>query len=79
MVNGKWAVNDVAPFGRMLLFIGLALVVVGALMTFFGRIPRLPGDILIKRDGTVIYIPIVSSIVLSAVLTIVLSLFFARR
>jgi len=71
--------NDVVSFGRVLVFIGLALVVVGALMTFFGRIPRLPGDILIKRDGTVIYIPIVSSIMLSAVLTILLSLFFVRR
>jgi len=71
--------NYVVSFGRVLVFIGLALVVVGALMTFFGRIPRLPGDILIKRDGTIIYIPIVSSIVLSAVLTILLSLFFARR
>ena len=71
--------NDVVSFGRVLVFIGLALVVVGALMTFFGRIPRLPGDILIKRDGTIIYIPIVSSIMLSAVLTILLSLFFVRR
>lgn len=71
--------SDLAPFGRVLMFVGLAFLVIGALMTFAGKVPRLPGDILIKRDGTVIYIPIVTSIVLSILLTIVLSLLFARR
>jgi hypothetical protein len=67
-----------APFGRIIIAFGLVLVVVGALMTFAGRVPRLPGDILIKRDGAVIYIPIVSSIVLSILLTVVLTV-LARR
>jgi len=43
-----------------------------------GKEPRLPGDILIRRDGMVIYFPIVTSIVLSLVLTLLLSLFLRR-
>lgn len=58
---------------------GLALLVVGALLAFMGKVPRLPGDILIRRDTFVIHIPIATSIVLSVILTLVLSLLFARR
>lgn len=64
--------------GRMLIFFGALLVVAGVLLTAVGRVPRLPGDILIRRDGLVIYFPIVTSIVLSLLLTLLLSLFFRR-
>ena len=64
--------------GRMLMILGLVLLVVGALFTFVGRVPRLPGDILIRREHYTIYIPIATSILLSVILTILLSL-FARR
>ena len=70
--------NELAPFGRMLMVFGVALLVIGALLTVVGRIPRLPGDILIRRDSVVVYIPLATSIVLSIVLTFVFSL-LARR
>ncbi len=70
--------NELAPFGRMLIMFGVALLVVGALLTFAGKVPRLPGDILIRRDSVVVYIPLATSIVLSVLLTLVLSL-LARR
>lgn len=70
--------NALVPFGRMLMVLGVALLVVGALLTCAGRVPRLPGDILIRRESYVIYIPIVTSIVLSVVLTLILSLVFRR-
>jgi hypothetical protein len=49
-----------------------------------GRFPfigRLPGDILIHRDGLTCWIPIVTSIVLSILLTLILMLLnvFLRR
>jgi len=64
--------------GRMLIFFGVLLIVAGVLVSAVGKEPRLPGDILIRRDGMVIYFPIVTSIVLSLVLTLLLSLFLRR-
>ena len=70
--------NELAPFGRMLMVFGVALLMIGALLTVAGRVPRLPGDILIRRDSVVVSIPLATSIVLSIVLTFVFSL-LARR
>ena len=70
--------NELAPFGRMLMVFGVALLMIGVLLTVAGRVPRLPGDILIRRDSVVVYIPLATSIVLSIVLTFVFSL-LARR
>ncbi|WP_234946701.1 DUF2905 domain-containing protein [Thermosipho atlanticus] len=38
----------------------------------------LPGDIVIKKKGFVIFIPITSMILLSVILTIILNLIFRR-
>ncbi len=76
---------DLVGFGRLLLFAGLALVALGALLMLSDRIPifnwigRLPGDLLIRRGNTTIFIPIVTSIVLSVVLSIVLSIILRRQ
>ncbi len=67
-----------SDFGRLLMVFGLMLVIVGALLTFAGRMPRLPGDILIRRDTYSIYVPIATSILLSIILTILLNLMFRR-
>jgi len=71
-------VSEFASLGRMLIAFGVALLIVGAVLTFVGKVPRLPGDILIRRDSVVIYIPLATSIVLSVLLTLALSL-IARR
>lgn len=57
---------------------GVALLLIGVLLTVIGKVPRLPGDILIRRDTVVVYIPIATSIVLSVLLTVIFSL-LARR
>ena len=63
--------------GRVLIIAGLALVAVGFLWPYLGRIGlgRLPGDIVIEREGFRLYIPIVTSLVISALLTLVFWLF----
>ncbi len=51
-----------------MVFLGLAL---------WGKLPllgHLPGDIRIQRDGFVIYIPITSMLIISAVLSLILTL-----
>lgn len=62
--------------GLALVGLGLAIAVVGLLvwsgaLSWFGR---LPGDIRIERDGVHVYIPIVSMLVASVVLTLVVNL-----
>jgi hypothetical protein len=66
--------------GRILLVIGLVLVVVGGLAALGVRLPfgRLPGDIAIEGERGGIYIPIVTMIIVSVVLTVLLNLLTRR-
>jgi hypothetical protein len=66
--------------GRVLLIIGVVLVVVGGLAMLGVRLPfgRLPGDIAIEGERGGIYIPIVSMIVVSIILTVLVNLFLRR-
>ena len=66
--------------GRVLLIIGVVLVVVGGLAMLGVRLPfgRLPGDIAIEGERGGVYIPIVTMIVISVILTIVVNLFLRR-
>ncbi|HID64827.1 MAG TPA: DUF2905 domain-containing protein [Anaerolineae bacterium] len=62
--------------GKMLLILGGFIFIIGLIMTFAGKIPyvgRLPGDIVIQREGFSCYFPVVTSIVLSILLTILLN------
>jgi hypothetical protein len=65
---------------RWLIIAGLLLVVVGLLWLGADKlgIGRLPGDLIVKRKGFTLYIPIVSSLVVSLVLTLLLR-FFGRK
>lgn len=62
---------------RTLIIIGLVILVVGLLWPWLSRLGlgRLPGDIIIRRDGWTVYFPIVTSIIVSIVLTILFWLF----
>lgn len=62
--------------GPTLVLLGLAIVVVGLLVWAggFAWFGRLPGDIRIERETVLIYIPIVSMLVVSVVLTLLLNL-----
>ncbi|RYG64177.1 DUF2905 domain-containing protein [bacterium] len=61
---------------KLLIFGGVALLLAGVAFLIIGRFfpSGLPGDIAYKRGNTSIYFPIVSSIVLSILGTIVLNL-----
>ena len=62
--------------GKLLLFLGVGLVVAGALLMLLGRmnIPlgRLPGDFLYRGKNTTVYFPLATSVVVSVVLSILL-------
>jgi len=63
--------------GNSLILVGVVIVVIGLLMSFLpkGSFPKLPGDILVQRTGFTFYFPIVSSIVVSVILSLLLWLF----
>ena len=58
---------------RALIMIGLGVAAVGLLWPWIGRLGlgRLPGDILVQRDGFTFYAPITTGILVSLVLSLV--------
>ena len=69
-----------SEIGRILLILGVLLVVVGGLTMLGVRLPfgRLPGDIAIEGERGGIYVPIVTMIIASIVLTVLLNIFLRR-
>ncbi len=67
--------------GKVFMLIGIVLLVLGLLLTFFEKLPlglgRLPGDIMIKKDNFTFYFPLGTSIILSVVLSLLLTLLFS--
>ena len=61
--------------GRSLVLIGLAIAAVGLLIMLGLPLGRLPGDISIRRGNFSFFFPIVTSVLLSILLTLILSLF----
>jgi len=66
----------------MLIYAGLAVLIIGVLVTLGERLPirlgRLPGDVVIRGKNTTFYFPVVTCLIVSVVLT-VLSWLFSRR
>jgi len=66
----------------MLILTGVALIVIGVVVSFGDRLPlrlgRLPGDIRIEGKSGGFYFPLVTCLLLSAVLTLVMWLFGRR-
>jgi len=60
--------------GNTLIVIGIVIVIVGIISSFLPK-GGLPGDILVKKDNFTFAFPIVSSIVISIILTILFNLF----
>ncbi len=60
--------------GKVLILAGVVLVAVGLIVIAAQRfgLGRLPGDIIIERDGFTLYIPLATSLIVSLGLTLVL-------
>jgi len=64
--------------GKMLILLGVFIIAIGVLLLVGEKIPwigRLPGDIIIKRKKFTFYFPIVTSILISIILTLLFALF----
>jgi glycerol uptake facilitator-like aquaporin len=68
--------------GKIIMLLGIALVLIGLALTYapwlvnwFGR---LPGDIRIQNEKSFVFIPIVSMLIVSIILTLIINLFFRK-
>ena len=59
---------------RFLIVLGLAILVVGLLWPYLGKLglSRLPGDIVIERENGTVYAPLATCLLLSLLLSLVL-------
>lgn len=62
-----------AAMARFLIVLGLVLVVLGLLWPWLGKLGlgRLPGDIVIERENFTFYFPLMTSLVISVVLSLI--------
>jgi Protein of unknown function (DUF2905) len=58
---------------RFLIVLGLAILLVGLLWPYLSKLGlgRLPGDIVIERENVTLYIPLVTCLLLSLVLSLI--------
>ena len=73
--------DNIYLLARLLIIIGIIAVAMGGLLLLAGKIPwlgRLPGDIVIQRKNVTFYFPIVTSVILSIVITVILWLLERR-
>ena len=65
--------------GRPLIILGLILVAAGLVITFSPRLPtwlgRLPGDINVKRTNFSFHFPLMTCLLISAILSFIMWLF----
>ncbi|SJM95589.1 conserved hypothetical protein [Crenothrix polyspora] len=68
--------------GKMIIILGIAIAIMGLVISYapwlvnwFGK---LPGDIRIQNEKSFVFIPLVSMLIMSIILTVVINLFFRR-
>jgi hypothetical protein len=67
-------VESLQYIGKFLIVFGILIIVIGGLLLLSGKIPwigRLPGDIIIQKKNFTFYFPLATSILLSAILTLI--------
>ena len=61
--------------GRTLVILGVVIAGIGLVMMAGVPLGRLPGDIIWRRGQTTVYLPIVTCLVVSVVLSLILTIF----
>jgi Protein of unknown function (DUF2905) len=61
--------------GRSLVIVGLLIAGIGLVVMAGVPLGRLPGDIIWRRGQTTIYLPIVTGLVISIVLSLIMTIF----
>lgn len=69
---------EFSSLGKIFILLGGVAILIGLILLFAEKIPfigRLPGDIYIERKNFKFYFPLMTSILISIILTIILNLF----
>ncbi|MBI2020706.1 DUF2905 domain-containing protein [Candidatus Daviesbacteria bacterium] len=61
--------------GKLFSLLGIIFIILGLLFNIMPNWPKLPGDIYIDRPGLKIYIPWLSSLILSVIITLIFNFF----
>lgn len=82
--QGDAIVLNFSDLGRLLLIAGGVIVLLGLALIVVGRIPflgRLPGDVNYRNGNFSVFIPVVSCLLLSILLTVIVNvvLWLTRR
>jgi len=67
--------------GKMFMIFGGLFILTGLILQFAGKLPgigRLPGDIYIRKGSFTFYFPVVTSLLVSLVLSLVVNLFWRK-
>lgn len=71
----------VESLGRMFLYIGVILVLIGGFFILMAKVPwfgRLPGDFIYRRENLTVIIPVTTMILVSLILTLLLNIVMRR-
>ncbi len=63
--------------GRALIFVGVAIAVLGLAFVLAPKIPllgKLPGDLVFRRGDATFYFPLATSIIVSIAITVILNI-----
>jgi hypothetical protein len=72
---------DLNSIGKLLIYTGLFIVIIGVILYFSPKIPflgKLPGDISIKKGNFTFYFPLATSILLSIIISLILYILSRR-
>lgn len=73
--------NELSTLAKTLIGIGIFIILTGLVILALSKINglgKLPGDIYFKRGNFTFYFPLLTSLILSLVLTVLLNIFFRR-
>jgi hypothetical protein len=82
--NGEYMDGGISSLAKVIIFIGAVIMIFGVIVLVLSRLTGgrgapLPGDIVIRRDHVTIYFPIVTSILISIIITLLFWLISAIR
>jgi len=76
------AFDPLREFGRLLIFFGSTLVLLGLLLALAprlaGRLGRLPGDFIVRGENYTLYFPLATCLLLGVILSLLFRLFLRR-
>ncbi len=64
--------------GKLLIIVGVVCILVGVFITYSPKVPflgKLPGDIRIEKENFRLYFPLATSLVISALLSLIVYLY----